>query len=378
MTPKKTILEINEILIQRGFYLIDYYVGENNKTRVIIYDNSGYMYDVCLATFNRDGIGVSIAEKRNPYSLKNISRYLEINNKSFYLSDRNIEYSGKNTVLDAICLNCNDNFNITWDRINAGSNCTHCSNTDVGRYNNVKHISPELIEEWDYEKNSKIPEETMGASHEKVWWVCSTCGYKWKTEVRERCLYHKGCSVCSGSIVSDKNRLSILFPKLSKELHSDNIFSAYDVSYGSSKSAIWKCSKCDFVWSATISDRTSGGNGCPNCRKSRGEDRVQDFLNDNCISYIREYKYDDCLYKRKLPFDFYLCDYDVLIEYDGTTHYFDKYNDPKEFELVQIRDSIKTKYCQDNNIPLLRIPYWEFDNIETIITEFLQNLETSY
>ena len=38
-----------------------------------------------------------------------------------------------------------------------------------------------------------------------------------------------------------------------------------------------------------------------------------------------------------------------------------------EFVNGKIRDTIKTRYCKDNNIRLIRIPYWEFDNIENIL-----------
>ena len=42
---------------------------------------------------------------------------------------------------------------------------------------------------------------------------------------------------------------------------------------------------------------------------------------------------------------------------------------------TQRRDNIKNEYCKKNNIPLLRIPYWEKKNIKKIITEYLSNLE---
>ena len=42
-----------------------------------------------------------------------------------------------------------------------------------------------------------------------------------------------------------------------------------------------------------------------------------------------------------------------------------------EFKEVQIRDEIKNKYCQLNGIKLIRIPYWEFNNIENILSNNL-------
>ena len=70
-----------------------------------------------------------------------------------------------------------------------------------------------------------------------------------------------------------------------------------------------------------------------------------------------------------MPFDFYLPKYNILIEYDGKQHFL--YGgfgiDLLEFMNLKYRDNIKTKYCEDNNIKLIRIPYWEFDNVEKIL-----------
>ena len=74
------------------------------------------------------------------------------------------------------------------------------------------------------------------------------------------------------------------------------------------------------------------------------------------------------------PFDFYLDDYNIAIEYDGTQHYFptafftrDEEAAKENFEYVKSHDKIKTKYCEDNGIKLIRIPYWSFNKIEEII-----------
>lgn len=37
----------------------------------------------------------------------------------------------------------------------------------------------------------------------------------------------------------------------------------------------------------------------------------------------------------------------------------------------QDRDPLKDKYCADKEIPFIRIPYWDFDNIDAILTEKL-------
>ena len=60
----------------------------------------------------------------------------------------------------------------------------------------------------------------------------------------------------------------------------------------------------------------------------------------------------------------------MCIEYDGEYHYLESTrNSKKKLKLQQKRDKIKTDYCKQNNIELLRIPYWEKENIEEILEQ---------
>ena len=91
------------------------------------------------------------------------------------------------------------------------------------------------------------------------------------------------------------------------------------------------------------------------------------------LEYIVQYKFKDCVYIDKLVFDFYIPSLNICIEYDGEGHYKpfrfskDKEAMQKKLEETQIRDKIKDKYCKENNIKLIRIPYFEFDNIDEIL-----------
>jgi len=60
----------------------------------------------------------------------------------------------------------------------------------------------------------------------------------------------------------------------------------------------------------------------------------------------------------------------MLIEYDGEFH-FKKFYEDDGFETLQIHDKMKDEYCKNNNIPLLRIPYWDYDKIEEIVRKTL-------
>lgn len=115
------------------------------------------------------------------------------------------------------------------------------------------------------------------------------------------------------------------------------------------------------------------------CLVSYWNTYIQQFLEKNKIKYKSEYiVYIGDNYYR---YDFYLPQYNLFIEYDGQQHYepvrFHGNNIEEnlhEFHKVQEHDKIKNQYCEENNINLLRIPYWETKNIETIINNCLQRL----
>lgn len=143
---------------------------------------------------------------------------------------------------------------------------------------------------------------------------------------------------------------------------------------------IYRC-KCDcgndidvLGYSLTTNHTLSCG-----CLLSYWNMYIGKFLKDNGIEYKSEYTIHigDKYYR----FDFYLPQYNLFIEYDGRQHYepvrfygdsVDE--DKRELEITQEHDRIKNSYCEKNNIDLLRIPYWESKNIETIINDHLQRL----
>ncbi len=113
---------------------------------------------------------------------------------------------------------------------------------------------------------------------------------------------------------------------------------------------------------------------CPECVAYLGEKEIESILIKYNIQYNMQYKFKDCKCSRCLPFDFYLPDYNILIEYDGEQHYYPVnfggvgYDKSLErFIAIKIHDTIKTIYAKNNNIKLIRIPYYEFDNIEKIL-----------
>lgn len=115
---------------------------------------------------------------------------------------------------------------------------------------------------------------------------------------------------------------------------------------------------------------------CKYCYGYKGERRIAEVLNQANINVETQKTFKDCKDKKPLPFDFYLPDYNLIIEYDGEQHFDIKHSFSGEDGFVNtiIHDAIKNQYCEDNNINILRIPYWEFDNIEELIKEKIKNI----
>ncbi|TDX48334.1 DUF2726 domain-containing protein [Orenia marismortui] len=132
---------------------------------------------------------------------------------------------------------------------------------------------------------------------------------------------------------------------------------------------------CGNVYDVTPRSFVYHGNRCPYCKNSTGEEKIKQFLENNAFLFEKEYVFKDCISQKggTLRFDFAIFNSKneviQIIEYDGEQHYrpIDFFGGKEGFKGVKKRDKIKNKYCKDNNIPLLRIPYWDFDNIEQIL-----------
>lgn len=101
------------------------------------------------------------------------------------------------------------------------------------------------------------------------------------------------------------------------------------------------------------------GQGCPKCNQSKGEKIIENFLKKHNIKFETQKKFENCKNKKQLPFDFYLPDFNVCIEYDGLQHFesVEFFGGNEYLEKIIENDNIKNSYCKNNNIDLLRIPY---------------------
>ena len=160
-----------------------------------------------------------------------------------------------------------------------------------------------------------------------------------------------------------KNLLNQTFGKL-KVIEATNI-------KNNDNRPLWKCQcACGNIKLVSSHDLVLGNTvscGCKN--KSAGESQIEVILQEHNISYLynkayfkdlmgnngRELRYDFILFKNNEPIR--------LIEFDGEQHFKDIPIFKQSFQQRQIYEKQKNKYALTHNIPLVRIPYWELNNI---------------
>ena len=178
-----------------------------------------------------------------------------------------------------------------------------------------------------------------------------------------------GCPECCKEKIGDKNRKTHEQYVEELKVKNPNIV-ALGIYVNALTPILHKCLIDDFEWYARPGNILFGF-GCPKCNESKGEKLVRKWLEKNNIKYKYQYSFPDCKDINTLPFDFYLPDYNIAIEYQGKQHYesIDYFGGEKSLQYTQKHDSIKKEYCKNNNIKLLEIPY--FKNVEEELNNFL-------
>ncbi len=148
------------------------------------------------------------------------------------------------------------------------SGCPYCSGKHIFKgFNDLGTVHPELLAEWDWEKNTDITPYDIGSmSRKKVYWRC-TKNHSWIAIVSHRSR-GSGCPYCAGKkAIKGETDLATINPDLSSEWHptKNGTLTAEMIMAGSGKKVWWKCNN-GHEWMAAVYSRNSGKN-CPFCKK---------------------------------------------------------------------------------------------------------------
>lgn len=322
MTAKILFSEFENLAETCGYHLlpdssIQY---RDSKSKVGAYDNFGYKYFISYSTLTsciRAGSSPDKYSIKNIYTLENILLWISKNRSDIEIIDGKYESAKGKTIL-VRCVFCKHTWVSSWANIKngVGCPCDDCIKRKI------------LIKQEKYFLNRS------GSMFSKFPYICN----EWDYERNENLL---------PDMVTPKSHTKVW----------------------------WKCSKCGHSWFARIQHRCDG-RGCPNCKSSRGEVRISQFLNTKEVFYEQESAFSDCKRERCLPFDFWIPEMNLAIEYHGEQHYrsVPLWGGDKKFEYRKQNDEIKKSYCKKNKIKLIIIPYWDYDNIEDILENTFQKL----
>lgn len=202
---------------------------------------------------------------------------------------------------------------------------------------------------------------------------CKTCSHIWSVRPSDLLRDNKtGCPKCMLKQSGAKRTKS--HEQFEKELYEINPNVEILSSYVNNRTKInVKCKICNHIWSATPNSLVGkNATGCPSCNISKGERAIKTYLELQNIDFETQKTFEGLLGVGGglLSYDFYLSDYNLLIEYQGAFHDGSVktcFQTTCELKKQQEHDKRKRNYAKEHNIALLEIWYWDFDNIKQIL-----------
>lgn len=301
----------------------------------------------------------------------------EYENKVFESSKGNIkiigEYVNRRTKIKAKCNICGYEWETNPDPLTRGHGCPKCAN-NIRR--TTESFKKELFELVGNEYN--LIGEYKGINN-KITLIHNACGNIFEMRAKDFLINGQRCPK-ERYIKSSKSN-SIPFEKIQsdvKKLGKGN-YEIVGEYIRSSKKVEFLHKECGKIFKMEPTRFINGGIRCPHCYRSKGEEVIRDYLENNKFDFKEQYRIKDCRNIRPLPFDFAIFvkgKLNLLIEYDGSQHYGRKFNQDEESYLkLKTNDNIKTNFCKNNNIPLIRIKFIRSENPNIFKEKLIQKLK---
>lgn len=323
-------------------------------------------------------------EKQSKKQTKSHDKFVE------YLKgiNQDVEIVGKyinmDTKIQARCLI--DGY--IWDadprKLYRGCKCAVCSNRKVIEgINDVKTTRPDLVK---YFKNKDEASQYTVGSEKIIDAICPECGYEDKIRIGNLSRFGFACNGCyekrygrkrapygywnKDTMVEYLNANYVWYKLLDiKEASVDGCLKVYIKCPNENHNPYWA------YWTNIISGYT-----CSLCyledSMSHGEHMAESIFKKHSINFNPQKRFDDCRDKYTLPFDFYLPDYNLIIEIMGEQHEHpvDYFGGEESFRRCIKHDKMKRDYLKANNIHCLDIWYYDFDKMEELILNKIQEI----
>ena len=201
------------------------------------------------------------------------------------------EYKGTHYKSKFKCLKCENEWEITINKILCKSYKDGCLICCNKRKKpqKLENIKKEIKDRFNIQILTN--DEILIKSY-KYNFLCNKCGFIWESELGNILNQKNACIKCSKGHYH--YNLTEVKEMLLKNHH--NKIEICDESYISiSKPSKFKCNICDYEWSVKTQNVVNGFNGCPSCKRSQGERFIKTFLNENKIDYKEQFTFDQLI-----------------------------------------------------------------------------------
>lgn len=289
------------------------------------------------------------------------------------------KYINQKTKIECVCNIHNETNFVLPNNLTSGHNgCSKCRSAKKKKINLKTHDVFEK-EVAICNPHIKLLEKYVGVS-QNIKCLCTIHNQEFTKYAKSLIERHTGCDECYRDEI--RKRMSKTTEQFKKELNSAHpeleVLGEYINRYTSIK---LRCKIHNYEFESAPCDILSRISCCPKSIKYIKEKTVGDLLDKWNIKYVAQKSFSDCRDINALPFDYYLTDLNILIEYQGEQHYkpvkfgTQKIEEAKKkFQYTQLHDQIKKMYCLSNDIPLIEIPYWEYENMEAFLYNELKKL----
>ena len=292
------------------------------------------------------------------------------------LNNPNIEILGEYTYANShIKCRCEIDGTIwksTPNRLLSGQGCPECGRI-IANLHSTKS-NEDFLEELANKKPTIRPLGKYIGVFIPIKFECLVCGHKWDMTPDSALHTDRVCPKCTKK--RNLERMTKTNAQFLEELSMVNPYLQPLEPYKTDHEKIKVlCKKHSFIWYVAPNKILHKRTGCPRCAAYNNERKASFILESWGYNIQMQKRFNDCKDKNPLPFDIYLPDYNIAIEYDGEQHYWPvirrgmKSNQDavNSYEVTVRHDAIKTEYCKTHGISLIRIPYWEADNMESFL-----------
>lgn len=277
------------------------------------------------------------------------------------------EYKTALTKIWVKCTECGRMWQVEPNSLLQGKGCSVCNSIRGGKKLRKSH------DQFVHELFEKYPNLVVNSKyitmHHNVNFTCTECNNTFD-RVAADIFYNGGCPICNVNNLPQRQPKSL--EKFLLDLQQTNGDISYIDGYTKASDRVHvKCNICGHDWYPVGTSLTSGV-GCPICNMSHGERKIKDYLNSYGYSYIQQKTFVGLVGVGggDLSYDFYVPDYNVLIEFQGEYHDGTaKIQTSMEFFKQQEHDLRKRQYAEKHNIYLLEIWYYDYHNIESILDD---------